>query len=108
MKQKDLLIILIPAFILTVLWVIFSIYHNFVSSTIKDPLTYQIIPIEGKFDNDTIDNLKSRARVEPSYEIIPIEEEITPTPTPEVVVEEESGTESAEITHEISEEPTEE
>ena len=108
MRQKELLVILASAFIITIFWVIFNVYHSWVTSTIKDPLTYQIIPIEGKFDNDTIEQIRERMRVDGSYEIIPAEEEISPTPTPEVVVEEESGTESAEITPEISEEPTEE
>lgn len=68
MKQKDFLIILIPAFVLTILWVIFSIYHNYVTSTIKDPLSIQILPIQGKFDTKTIEELKNRERVNPLYE----------------------------------------
>jgi len=109
MKQKDFLFILIPLFILTVLWVIFSVYHNYVTSTIKDPLTYQIIPIEGKFDTDTLDQLEGRLRVNPSYEIIVTAPE-TPTPTPVILdeLEEEIGSESAEISPVISEVPTEE
>lgn len=88
MKQKDFLIILIPIFILTILWVIFNIYHNHVTSTIKDPLTTQTIPIEGKFDANTIEAVKNRQRVDPLYEIqgTPTPEEqiiekVTPTPT---------------------------
>lgn len=83
MKQKDFLIILVPLFVLTVLWVVFNIYHNYVTSTIKDPLSIQIIPIEGKFDTNTINKIKNRKRVDPLYEIeIQISE--TPTPTQEV------------------------
>ena len=92
MKQKDLLIILIPAFILTVLWVIFSIYHNFVSSTIKDPLTYQIIPIEGKFDNDSLIDILGRKRVTPTYEI---EENLILEISSSDTIEEEVATESS-------------
>ena len=91
MKQKDILIILVSLFILTVLWVIFNIYHNYVTSTIKDPLSIQIIPIEGKFDKDTISKIKNRKRVDPLYEIQP---QISNTPTS---TEEPASTESAEI-----------
>ncbi len=89
MKQKDFLIILVPAFILTILWVIFSVYHNYVTSTIKDPLTFQTIPIDGKFDKLTIESIKNRQRVDPLYELIILpstdsptnEEEILPIPS---------------------------
>lgn len=69
MKQKDFLIILIPAFLLSILWVVFSIYHNLTTSTIKDPLTFQIIPIEGKFDTETINKLKEKQRINPLFDI---------------------------------------
>jgi hypothetical protein len=80
MKQKDLLIIISSVFILTLLWVIFNIYHSHVSSTITDPLIYQIIPIEGKFDTATINKLKERKRINPFFETIN-EPEVTPTIT---------------------------
>lgn len=79
MKQKDFLIILIPLFILTILWVVFNIYHNHVTSTIKDPLTFQIIPIEGKFDTNSINKIKNRQRVNPLYEK---QSQINTTPIP--------------------------
>lgn len=109
MKQKELIYFLVPSFILTVLWVIFSIYHNHVTSTVEDPLTYQIEPIEGRFDTNTIDAIKNRQKVNPLYEVssnvTPIPEEIiveeevadiTPEPTPEPTIEpEETSTASA-------------
>lgn len=79
MKQKDFLIILVPLFILTVLWVVFNIYHNYVTSTIKDPLSIQIIPIEGKFDADTVNKIKNRKKVNPLFEI---QAQISDIPTP--------------------------
>lgn len=81
MKQKDFLMILVPLFILTILWVVFNIYHNYVTSTIKDPLSIQITPIEGKFDTNTINKIKDRKRVNPLYEI---EVNISGAPTPEI------------------------
>lgn len=80
MKQKELLTILVPLFILTILWVLFNIYHNHVTSTIKDPLNIQIIPIEGNFDNETINKIKDRQRIDPLYEIQNQADE-NPTPT---------------------------
>jgi hypothetical protein len=69
MKQKDFLFILIPIFILTILWVIFSIYHSYSTSTIDAPLNLQIAPIEGGFDNETLNNIVNRKRVVPVFSI---------------------------------------
>lgn len=89
MKQKEILTILIPVFILTILWVLFNIYHNHVTSTIKDPLSVQIIPINGNFDRKTINDLSKRKKVDPAYEVISQEENISPSPTPTLTPEEE-------------------
>lgn len=79
MKQREFIIILVPLFTLTILWVLFNIYHGFVTSTIKDPLTFQIIPIEGKFDTQEVNRLKQRQRINPLYEI---SSQVSPSPTP--------------------------
>ncbi|MBI2420673.1 MAG: hypothetical protein HYV38_01155 [Candidatus Levybacteria bacterium] len=68
MKQKDIFLILIPSFIMVVLWVIFSIYHNLVSSTISKPLSVQIQPIEPDFNRSVIKEIKERKKVDPIYE----------------------------------------
>ena len=68
MKQRDILLIVVPTFIMVVLWVAFSIYHNHVSSTISEPLSLQIEPISEAFDLETLDNLKNRERLSPIYE----------------------------------------
>jgi hypothetical protein len=95
MKQKDILIILIPLFLLTVLWVIFNIYHSYVTSTIKDPLTIQIVPIESKFDTATINSLKNRQKVDPLYE-----KSVSASEEPEIETQNESNRslESNEVT----------
>lgn len=109
MKQKDLLIILIPSFLITILWVIFSVYHNYVTSTIKDPLTYQIIPIDGTFNMQGIEKIKERRNFDPVYtfqggvELTPTPEE-EPSITPED--EEEILEEESEISPDSSESPT--
>lgn len=68
MKQKDILLLVVPTFILVVAWIVFSIYHNWGTSTIPEALNIQITPIEGKFDKETIDNLKKREKVLPVFE----------------------------------------
>ena len=69
MKQKDFAIILAPVFLLTVLWVIFEVYQSYTKSTITDPLTIQIVPIDGTFNEKAIDKLKNRDRIEPLYDL---------------------------------------
>lgn len=98
MKQRNLVIILIPVFILTISWVIFNVYHNYVSSTISDPLSLHIIPIQGSFDTQTIEEIQQRKRVNPLNEII-IQISGTPTPTPDIINEEASP--SSEVDLEI-------
>lgn len=90
MKQKDFLLILIPGFIITVLWVIFNIYHSHVTSTITDPLSIQIIPINGKFDTNTISKIKDRQKIEPLYEAQVSSGAVilTPTPAPSQLIDE--------------------
>lgn len=70
--------IAVPSFILIVIWVIFSIYHNSVSSTITPILGVQIKPIKPEFDTTTLYNLKLRKKVDPIYQIT-VE---SPSPTP--------------------------
>ena len=82
MKQKDLLILLVPMFLVTILWVIFNIYHNYVTSTITDPLTVQIIPIEGKFNKTSLESIRDRKRLEPLFTAPISDEEETPSPSP--------------------------
>lgn len=90
MKQRDIAILLIPVFILVVLWVIFNVYHNYVNSTITDPLTYQLVPIEGKFDENTINDIKARKRVD-SVVIITSPEAISPSPETSEIEEQTSS-----------------
>lgn len=79
-QQKQIAIILVPVLILTIIWVISNIYHSHTASTITDPLSYQIIPIQGKFDQETITQVTERNRIDPTNEIAP-GTSITPSPT---------------------------
>lgn len=68
MKQRDIVTLVVPFFILIILWIIFSVYHNSVTSTIPETLNIQITPISPSFDEKAISDLKKRERVLPSFE----------------------------------------
>lgn len=76
MKQKDILIIIIFLFIFVLVWIGGSIYHSGVSSTISENVSQDIKPIAPIFDTKTIDKLKSREKIIPSFEL----GSVTPTP----------------------------
>jgi hypothetical protein len=103
MKQRNLVIILIPIFVLTVLWVISNVYHSYVNSTIELPVADQIIPINGSFDTKTIEQIKTRARTSPLDEA-PISGTPSQTPssspTPSPVNSQKSASGSAKISPE--------
>ena len=78
MKQKDILFIIVSAFFVIIAWIAFEIYHNSVTSTISEKLTSQVIPIKAEFDSKTIENIRSREKIEPLYRA---SEELTPAPS---------------------------
>ncbi|OGH02962.1 MAG: hypothetical protein A2798_00860 [Candidatus Levybacteria bacterium RIFCSPHIGHO2_01_FULL_37_17] len=83
MKKNDILVFLIPTLLIVVLWVIFNIYHSFITSTIPSTLNVSIKPISPDFDEKTISDLKSRSSVSPSYQLNEdsiAELELQPTP----------------------------
>lgn len=77
MKRKDVLLILIPTLIFVFIWIIFSVFHNFVNSTISEATNIQINPIVPDFDTKTINSIKQREGINPLYTINQV---ITPTP----------------------------
>lgn len=101
--QKNIAIILIPALILTIIWVGTNIYHSHIDSTIDIPLANSIKPIKGSFDLKTVENIKKRTRVNPLNNITP---QVSGTPKENPIasrssnlnldLENETGTESAE------------
>jgi len=88
MKQRDIYILLISSFVLVVIWIVFTIYHNSVTSTIPEVLNIQIVPIKPDFDLKTVSDIKTRNDITPVYDsIIKSENEalsITPTPSPAI------------------------
>ena len=78
MKQKDILIILALLFILVIAWIGGNIYHSIVSSTISETTSQNIFPITPAFDTKTVNKLRERQKINPSFEL----QSITPIPTP--------------------------
>lgn len=76
MKQKDILVIIILLFISSLVWIGSSIHRAIVTSTISEEVNKDISPIAPTFDTKTINSLRKRQKIIPSFEL----EEITPTP----------------------------
>jgi hypothetical protein len=86
MKRKDVLMIIVPTLIFVIFWILFSIYHNFVSSTIPETLNIQINPINPSFDDNTVNAIKKRTQINPLYQLSTPSAAVTnipiiPTPT---------------------------
>ncbi|HZQ30044.1 MAG TPA: hypothetical protein VFA93_03125 [Patescibacteria group bacterium] len=71
MKQKDILFLVIPFFVLVLVYIIFSVYHDSVTSTISENLDIQIIPIPPDFNQKIISDIKKRDQITPLYQISP-------------------------------------
>lgn len=68
MKQKDILLLLIPFSLLVVLYIALSVYHNLVTSTIPEAVNIQITPISPDFDQRAIMGIRNREKVVPVFE----------------------------------------
>lgn len=68
MKQREILLIIGSFFSLVLLYLGFSLYHNYVTSTIPEDLNIQITPISPTFDSKTISDIKKRESVLPLYQ----------------------------------------
>jgi len=63
MKQKDLLFLLVSVFIMAFAWILFSIIHNAITSTIPETVSIQISPISPSFNIKVIEKLKNKIKV---------------------------------------------
>lgn len=77
MKRRNILFLLSVALSSVILWTIFSVIHNSVTSTIPASLNIQTQPIEAHFDKNAIKKAHSRTKTNPQFEI-----GSPPTPTP--------------------------
>lgn len=85
MKKSQFFIILILTIVVVLAWIVFSVIHNYQTSTISNITMQQIIPIAPNFDTKTIQNLGKRNFVSPSFNLDQISASqagILPTPTP--------------------------
>lgn len=84
--QQHLLLILIPSFIVIVVWIVASIYNHAAMSTITVDQSISIEPIEDTFDTRVLDSLKKRTVItsNTTAQIAAPAIDITLTPTPEL------------------------
>ena len=67
-------------FIFVVAWIGGNIYHSIATSTISKTTNEDILPIDPTFDIKTINKLRLRQKVNPSFELGDVVQ--TPTPFP--------------------------
>jgi hypothetical protein len=65
--QKDLTLLSFSLFVIVAIWIAFSLYGIYVTSTISDTLQTQIIPIDNRFSAESISTLRKRTPVAPIY-----------------------------------------
>lgn len=69
MKQQDLLFLFGSVVSLVVVWILFNLYHNSVTTTVSKEVQIKIDPIAPDFDTQTIQSLKTRLKVSPIFDI---------------------------------------
>ncbi|HSW87888.1 MAG TPA: hypothetical protein VLG12_01875 [Candidatus Saccharimonadales bacterium] len=79
-RQREIIILLISMFIVSLAWIGFDLYHNAVTSTISAPLQEDILPIVPSFDSKVIQNLKQRHYSDPVY-TLSSQPEVSATPS---------------------------
>jgi|GEM_PF-2441777 len=83
--QKSLLYIIIPSFILIVIWIIANIYNHAAMTTITSDQAISIQPISDSFDTEVLASLRKRKMVTPDSQAeisSPIiEPDIIPSPS---------------------------
>ena len=73
MKQQQLLLVSLYSLIIIIAWITFNLYNNSVTSTITQEQQTQITPIDPTFNEQTIEKLRTRENITPSYQL-PVEE----------------------------------
>ena len=85
MKRIDFFLILVGGTILVIAWIVFSIIHNYQTSTLSSGVITQTIPIAPNFNTNVLEKLKQRLMVSPDFNLNKIsatQAGILPTPTP--------------------------
>lgn len=92
MKQKDILLLSIPLFLMVLFGIGFNIYHNSVSSTIPANVNASLKPIQPTFDLKTIEDLKKRRKIQGVYDLSnPISSPSSQIPIPSITKEASKG-----------------
>ena len=68
MKNSKTLFLLISLLFVSIMWVVFTVYHTFKTSTISEKVNQEIKPISPDFDSATIEKIKSRQIIVPQYD----------------------------------------
>jgi flagellar basal body-associated protein FliL len=68
MKQKDILIIIILLFVFVAVWIGYTIYSSLTKSQLPESIQLDIESIQPVFDGETIEQLKQRQQISPSFE----------------------------------------
>lgn len=69
MKQKDILLLVIPTVLFVFSWILFGILHGAKTSTISEAQSESILPISPSFNAAAIATLKQRTHIDPLYTI---------------------------------------
>lgn len=69
MKQKDILLFIVPTLIIVIAWIIFNLYHTSTTTENDQTTTSTVIAISPNFDTKVIDELKKRENVVAATEI---------------------------------------
>lgn len=101
MKRSEIILVLISTTVIVFAWVAFSVYHNFITSTIPETVNTNIQPINPNFDTQTIDELKKRKKTTPLFQI----QNTSITPTPSISTQTNNATSSGESTSVINDLP---
>jgi len=97
MKRGDFLFLLISSVILVISWIVFTIIHQSVTSTISETVASDILPIPGTFDIQTINTLKNRPQISPVYAYSSASAQPTGIPTPTLSFAQTIGTGSSQV-----------
>lgn len=67
-KKGYFLFVLVLTSVVTISWIIFSVYQTTVTSTISEKVSIEINPIKPEFDLKTLEKLKKREQAIPQYQ----------------------------------------
>lgn len=67
-KQSDFLFIIIPSFVVILLWIVFTIFRSATSSTISETHSLLIQPISPNLDVSVITQLNKRKKISPNLD----------------------------------------